>query len=113
MGQVVIIICLNVVLSGDAFNSFHGTAPKNSKPPENDLEEPGQDDEDDAADKGIVKLTKAERRAKLKKLKKEAKKHGKDSATPEVEVQVEVEPTPQAAVLVLSDSTSYSSYLMK
>ena len=80
---------------------FHGTVPKKSTASENDLEEAGQDDEVDAADKGIVKLTKAERRAKLKKLKKEAKKQGKDSAAPEV--QAEVEPTPQAAVLVMPD----------
>lgn len=78
-------------------NLHYLTVPKKSKASENDLEGTGQDGEDDPADKGIVKLTKAERRAKLKKLKKEAKKQGKDSATPEVEV--EVEPTPQAAVL--------------
>ncbi|KAL6196780.1 hypothetical protein ACLB2K_032394 [Fragaria x ananassa] len=96
-------------------NLHYLKAPKNSKPPENDLEEPGQDDEDDAGDKGIVKLTKAERRAKLKKLKKEAKKHGKDSATPEVEVQVEVEPTPQAAVLdeVKKDLTAEEGFESK
>ncbi|XP_004294064.1 PREDICTED: nucleolar complex protein 3 homolog [Fragaria vesca subsp. vesca] len=96
-------------------NLHYLKAPKNSKPPENDLEEPGQDDEDDAVDKGIVKLTKAERRAKLKKLKKEAKKHGKDSATPEVEVQVEVEPTPQAAVLdeVKKDLTAEEGFESK
>lgn len=95
-------------LSVDSLNSCHDTVPKKSKASENDLEGTGQDGEDDPADKGIVKLTKAERRAKLKKLKKEAKKQGKDSATPEVEV----EPTPQAAVLVLSDWTNYSSILL-
>ncbi|KAM5586743.1 nucleolar complex-associated protein 3 [Rosa sericea] len=94
-------------------NLHYLKVPKKSKASENDLEEAGQDDEDDAADKGIVKLTKAERRAKLKKLKKEAKKQGKDSATPEVEV--EVEPTPQAAVLaeVKEDLTAEEGFESK
>ncbi|KAJ9139611.1 hypothetical protein P3X46_030329 [Hevea brasiliensis] len=54
------------------------------------------DDEkgDSGADKGIVRLTKAERRAKLKKSKKEAKKQGKELGKTE-----EVQETPQAAVL--------------
>ena len=45
----------------------------------------------------MVKLTKSEKRAKLKKMKKEAKKQGKEMA------KTEVEDTPQAAVLVLSN----------
>ncbi|MGN6615094.1 MAG: hypothetical protein ACTHKC_08630 [Candidatus Nitrosocosmicus sp.] len=44
-----------------------------------------------------MKLTKSEKRAKLKKMKKEAKKQGKEMA------KTEVEDTPQAAVLVLSN----------
>ena len=54
--------------------------------------------EDGNADKGTVKLTKPERRAKLKKLRKEGKKQGKEVA------KAEVEQTPQAAVLVFSQS---------
>lgn len=46
-------------------------------------------------DKSVVKLTKAERRAKLKKTKKEAKKMGKELAKTE-----EVQPTQQEAALV-------------
>lgn len=45
----------------------------------------------------MVKLTKSGKRAKLKKMKKEAKKQGKEMA------KTEVEDTPQAAVLVLSN----------
>lgn len=44
-----------------------------------------------------MKLTKAEKRAKLKKMRKEEKKHGKEVP------KAEVEETPQAAVLVLSN----------
>lgn len=53
--------------------------------------------EDGNADKGLVKLTKAEKRAKLKKMRKEGKKQGKEVA------KEEVKETPQAAVLVLSN----------
>ncbi|KAK4285685.1 hypothetical protein QN277_002353 [Acacia crassicarpa] len=56
-------------------------------------EETGGDTTDGDADKGLVKLSKAERRAKLKKMKKEAKKHGKEVAN------TEVQPASQAAVL--------------
>ncbi|KAF7824419.1 nucleolar complex protein 3-like protein [Senna tora] len=56
-------------------------------------EETGGDDEDANANKGLIKLSKAERRAKLKKVKKEAKKQGKEVAS------TEVQQTPQAAVL--------------
>jgi len=55
----------------------------------------GGEDADGGGDKGIVRLTKTERRAKLKKSKKEAKKLGK-----QVENTEQVEATPQAAVLV-------------
>lgn len=55
--------------------------------------------EDGNADKGLLKLTKAERRAKLKKLKKEGKKQGTEMT------KAEVQETPQAAVLVLSNQT--------
>jgi len=60
---------------------------------ENDLSEEGTA-EDANADGGMVKLTKAEKRAKLKKMRKEAKKQGREVA------KAEVEETPQAAVLV-------------
>lgn len=56
--------------------------------------ETGGDVEDSAADKSIVKLTKADRRAKLKKSKKEAKKQGKELE------KTEEKQNPQAAVLV-------------
>ena len=50
--------------------------------------------EEDRVDNGVLKLTKAERRAKLKKTKKVAKKQE------DVTKAEEVKPTPQAAVLV-------------
>uniref|UniRef100_A0A2P2JZB5 Uncharacterized protein MANES_14G011200 n=3 Tax=Rhizophora mucronata TaxID=61149 RepID=A0A2P2JZB5_RHIMU len=53
----------------------------------------GHDEKDSGADKSIVRLTKAERRAKLKRSKKEAKK------LKELGGMDEVEKTPQAAVL--------------
>ena len=70
-----------------------GIAPK--KHSENILNEGETGEDDNTEDKGIIKLTKAERRAKLKKSKKDAKKQGKEVA------KTEVEQTPQAAVLVL------------
>lgn len=69
---------------------------KTSKPSETNLGEEGEtgeDDEEGTVDKSVIKLTKVERRAKLKKIKKEAKKQGKELA------KTEVEQTPQAAVL--------------
>ncbi|XP_061350345.1 nucleolar complex-associated protein 3-like, partial [Gastrolobium bilobum] len=62
--------------------------------------------EDGNADNGLVKLTKAERRAKLKKMKKEGKKLGKET------VKAEVEETPQAAVLaeVKEDLTAEEAF---
>ncbi|KAL2328637.1 hypothetical protein Fmac_022064 [Flemingia macrophylla] len=74
---------------------------------ENDPSEEGAQ-EDVEADKGLVKLTKAEKRAKLKKMKKEAKKQGK-------EVAKEVEETPQAAVLaeVKEDLTAEEAFESK
>jgi len=51
--------------------------------------------EADGVDKSLVKLTKAEKRAKLKKMRKEAKKQAKNMAEEE-----EVQQNPQAAVLV-------------
>lgn len=50
---------------------------------------------DDGVDKSVVKLTKAEKHAKLKKLRKEAKRQAK--VVPEVE---EMHQTPQVDVLV-------------
>lgn len=89
-------------LSVHVLNSCDDAATKASKASEND---PTEEEASGAADKSIVKLTKAERRAKLKKSKKEAKKQGK-------EAEPEVEQTPQEAVLVSSDWTSYSSVLL-
>jgi hypothetical protein len=63
------------------------TAPVNA-PSE---EETGEDGNEDT---GLVKLTKAEKRAKLKKIRKEGKKQGKEVA------KEEVKEAPQAAVLV-------------
>ncbi|KHN05733.1 Nucleolar complex protein 3 like [Glycine soja] len=60
-------------------------------------------------DKGMVKLTKAEKRAKLKKMRKEAKQQGKEVA------KAEVEETPQAAVLaeVKEDLTAEEAFESK
>ncbi|PNY07998.1 nucleolar complex protein 3 [Trifolium pratense] len=67
------------------------TAPVNA-PTE---EETGEDGNEDM---GLVKLTKAEKRAKLKKIRKEGKKQGKEVA------KEELEEVPQAAVLLLDVS---------
>lgn len=79
--------------------------PEPSEEPENG------ENEDEGGQKGkgsILKLTKAERRAKLKKEKKEAKKQCKElSSQPEV-----VQETPQTAVLVLTPR-SISVHLRK
>lgn len=79
-----------------------GIATKTSRPSE---EETGDDDKEATADQSVVKLTKAERRAKLKKSKKEAKKQGTELA------KTEVEQTPQAAVLVCSFWRFLSSFV--
>ncbi|KAL9356762.1 hypothetical protein Peur_050015 [Populus x canadensis] len=70
----------------------------------------GGEEEDGGGDKGIVRLTKTERRAKLKKSKKEAKKLGK-----QVENTEQVEATPQAAVLaeVKEDLTAEATFETK
>ncbi|GKV29310.1 hypothetical protein SLEP1_g38247 [Rubroshorea leprosula] len=69
-----------------------------------------KDDDVGSADKSIIKLTKAERRAKLKKIKKEAKKQGKELAKPE-----EVQQTKQEAVLaeVKEDLTAEDAFESK
>ncbi|KAM1032269.1 hypothetical protein ACFX2I_035863 [Malus domestica] len=84
---------------------YYRTAAKTPKASEND---PTEEETGGAADKGIVKLTKAERRAKLKKSKKEAKKQGKDA-------EPEVEQTPQEAVLaeVKQDLTAEEAFESK
>jgi hypothetical protein len=64
-------------------------------------EETGEDNKD-----GLVKLTKVERRAKLKKQKREAKKQGK-----ELDNEEEVQQAPQAAVLVLSNWSCFLPFL--
>uniref|UniRef100_A0A6N2LYN4 Nucleolar complex protein 3 homolog n=2 Tax=Salix viminalis TaxID=40686 RepID=A0A6N2LYN4_SALVM len=68
------------------------------------------EEEDGGGDKGIVRLTKTERRAKMKKSKKEAKKLGK-----QVENTEQVEATPQAAVLaeVKEDLTAEATFETK
>ncbi|CAL2253258.1 unnamed protein product [Prunus armeniaca] len=84
---------------------YYRTATKASKASEND---PTEEEASGAADKSIVKLTKAERRAKLKKSKKEAKKQGK-------EAEPEVERTPQEAVLaeIKEDLTTEEAFESK
>ncbi|XP_009341714.2 nucleolar complex-associated protein 3-like isoform X1 [Pyrus x bretschneideri] len=84
---------------------YYRTAAKTPKLSEND---PTEEETSGAADKGIVKLTKAERRAKLKKSKKEAKKQGKDA-------EPEVEQTLQEAVLaeVKQDLTAEEAFESK
>ncbi|PWA67388.1 binding protein [Artemisia annua] len=62
----------------------------------NNEEETMGENEDVGRDNGIVKLTKAEKRAKIKKERKEAKKHGKEVTGEEEE---EVQQTSQAEVL--------------
>ncbi|KAF3942565.1 hypothetical protein CMV_030791 [Castanea mollissima] len=68
------------------------------------------DEEAGSTEKGIVRLTKPERRAKLKKQRKEAKKLGK-----ELEKVEEVQQTPQAAVLaeVKEDLTAEEAFESK
>ncbi|KAK7404698.1 hypothetical protein VNO78_05654 [Psophocarpus tetragonolobus] len=75
---------------------------------ENDPSEEGTG-EDVIADKGMVKLTKAEKRAKLKRMRKEAKKQGTEVA------KEELEETPQAAVLaeVKQDLTAEETFESK
>ncbi|KAH1159500.1 hypothetical protein GYH30_031289 [Glycine max] len=84
----------------------YGTATKTVL--ENDPSEEGTG-EDVNKDKGMVKLTKAEKRAKLKKMRKEAKQQGKEVA------KAEVEETPQAAVLaeVKEDLTAEEAFESK
>ncbi|KAL0009172.1 hypothetical protein SO802_010674 [Lithocarpus litseifolius] len=68
------------------------------------------DEEAGSTDKGIVRLTKPERRAKLKKQRKEEKKLGK-----ELEKVEEMQQTPQAAVLaeVKEDLTAEEAFESK
>ncbi|XP_057978054.1 nucleolar complex-associated protein 3 [Malania oleifera] len=75
---------------------YYRTVPKASNKFEGVLSvnEAVGDDEGDGVDKNVVKLTKAERRAKLKKSKREAKKQAKDFAEKE-----EVQQASQAEVL--------------
>lgn len=80
-------------LDGKLYYRTASKAPKESASAQNEDEATGEN-EDDAEDKGVLKLTKAERRAKLKRLKKEAKKQMKEG----LEVE-EVHQTPQVAVL--------------
>ncbi|KAM1107520.1 hypothetical protein EV1_004228 [Malus domestica] len=84
---------------------YYRTAAKTPKLSEND---PNEEETSGTADKGIVKLTKAERRAKLKKSKKEAKKQGKNA-------EPEVEQTLQEAVLaeVKQDLTAEEAFESK
>lgn len=71
--------------------------PKASQKPDAESEaEATATNEDNGPGTAVVKLTKAEKRAKFKKLRKEAKKQAKDTAQSE-EVQQQA---PQAQVLV-------------
>ncbi|OVA07896.1 CCAAT-binding factor [Macleaya cordata] len=72
---------------------LYRTASKESKKSENASKE-DEGTADNGTDKSVVKLTKPERRAKLKKSKKEAKKQVKEPVNAE-----EVQATPQADVL--------------
>lgn len=75
---------------------YYRTVPKAEKKPENGDKEDDSEEDGDSNDrnKGIVKLTKAERRAKLKKKRKEEKKQGKEQTETEEEKQ-----DPQAKIL--------------
>lgn len=80
---------------------LHCTVKESQKESGNNLNEAGETggyDEDGNGDRSMVKMTKVERRAKLKKIKREAKKKEKELGTAEAEE----EKTPQAVVLVLS-----------
>ncbi|KAF3438255.1 hypothetical protein FNV43_RR21016 [Rhamnella rubrinervis] len=91
---------------------YYRTVTKASTTSENNVNEEGEtggDDKDDAVDKSIVKLTKVERRAKLKKSKREAKKQGKEMD------RTEEEQTPHATVLaeVKKDLTAEEAFESK
>ncbi|XP_042483089.1 nucleolar complex protein 3 homolog [Macadamia integrifolia] len=75
---------------------YFRTASKESKKSDDapKEEETAMEDKNDDTDKGIVKLTKAEKRAKQKKIRKEAKQKPKDLANVD-----EVQENPQAEVL--------------
>ncbi|KAJ4955308.1 hypothetical protein NE237_012091 [Protea cynaroides] len=76
---------------------YYRTAPKESTKFANATkeEETATGDKNDETDKGIVKLTKAEKRAKQKKIRKEAKQKAKEST----KIDEEQEKNPQAEVL--------------
>lgn len=84
---------------------YYRTLPKTSTLSGLGEEETGEDNKD-----GLVKLTKVERRAKLKKQKREAKKQGK-----ELDNEEEVQQAPQAAVLaeVKEDLTAEEAFESK
>ncbi|XP_052189804.1 nucleolar complex-associated protein 3 isoform X2 [Diospyros lotus] len=75
---------------------YYRTVPKMSQKSENatSRDQDIVNNEADGVDKSLVKFTKAEKRAKLKKMRKEAKKQAKNMAEEE-----EVQQNPQAAVL--------------
>ncbi|XP_042949209.1 nucleolar complex protein 3 homolog isoform X2 [Carya illinoinensis] len=89
---------------------YYRTLQKTSILCANSEEETGEDKKGDSVDKGIVKLTKVERRAKLKKQKKETKKQGK-----ELDKAEEVQQMSQAAVLaeVKEDLTAEEAFESK
>lgn len=88
---------------------YYRTLPKTSTLSAN-VEETAEDNKDDSVEKGIVKLTKAEKRAKLKKQKREEKKQGN-----EIHKAEEVQQTSQAAVLaeVKEDLTAEQAFESK
>ncbi|KAG2679664.1 hypothetical protein I3760_11G060800 [Carya illinoinensis] len=89
---------------------YYRTLQKTSILCANSEEETGEDKKGDSVDIGIVKLTKVERRAKLKKQKKETKKQGK-----ELDKAEEVQQMSQAAVLaeVKEDLTAEEAFESK
>nr|DAD39164.1 TPA_asm: hypothetical protein HUJ06_013487 [Nelumbo nucifera] len=93
---------------------YYRTMAKESRKPEDapkeDDNENAMSNEDNKAAKSIVKLTKAERRAKLKKSKKEAKKQEKELTKTE-----ELQTNPQAEVLaeVKEEISAEEAFAMK
>ncbi|KAK4722407.1 hypothetical protein R3W88_012640 [Solanum pinnatisectum] len=82
---------------------YYRTVPKATQKSENeDKDEANTNNKDAGIDASVVRLTKAEKRAKLKKIRKEAKKQAKEGT------EVEVEQIPQAEVLdeVRNDMTA-------
>ncbi|KAI3982944.1 hypothetical protein MKX01_010427 [Papaver californicum] len=94
------------------------TVSKEAKRPANatkEDEEGSADDNEDGGNISVVKLTKPEKRAKVKKTRKEAKKqHGKEIVNAdEVEMEVEVDPLAQALAEVKEELSAKEVLLSK